>query len=169
MPRADLDVQFNRIEQMVTEMTQFVPSSMIGATQFRADLAGLLVVSIAACYETCVKETLITHATKQHSAFGNFASNNYKKINSKISIGDLHNYASTFNVSKRFNETLSKRKKVINDKTGINIESCYKQILSWRHDFAHAGVRNTTIEEAVRTHRIAKRVLYSFDEAFNGG
>lgn len=63
MPRADLDVHFNRIELLVTEMDSFVPISLSGSTQFRADLAGLLVVTMAASYETCVKETLISHAS----------------------------------------------------------------------------------------------------------
>jgi hypothetical protein len=170
MPRADLDLHFNRIEQLVAEMRQFVPSEIVEAAQFRADLAGLLVVSMAASYESCVKETLVTFATNQHIVFGNFTSNNYKKLNSRISIGDLHQYATTFDdgVGNRFKSLLDKRKRRIDARIGKNIESSYKQILSWRHDFAHAGIRNTTIEEAVITHRLAKRVLYTFDEAFNG-
>ena len=170
MPRVDLDIHLNRIEQLASEMDQFVPNSITGITQFRADLAGLLVVLIAASYESCVKETLITCATRHHVAFGSFANNNYKKLSSKIAIDDLFRYASTFDeaVCDKFKKLVSQRKKVINDRLGKNIESCYKQILSWRHDFAHAGIRNTTIEEAMSTHRFAKRILYSFDEAFNG-
>jgi hypothetical protein len=170
MSRADLDVHFDRIDQLVNEMTLFVPSSMIGAGQFRADLAGLLVVSIAASYESCVKDILITYATGHHVAFGTFTLNNYKKLNSRIAVSDLHQYSSLFddNVAIKFKDILADRKKRIDQRIGKNIETCYKQILSWRHDFAHAGIRNTTIEEAMTTHRIAKRVLYSFDEAFNG-
>jgi hypothetical protein len=170
MPRADLDVHFNRIEQLVNEMSQFVPSTQGSAAQFRADLAGLLVVLIAASYESCVKETLVSYAAKHHIAFGNFALNNYKKLNSKISIGDLHKYTATFddNVRDRFKALLSSRKNRLNTRIGKNIESSYDSILLWRHAFAHAGIRNTTIEEAIATHRLAKRILYSFDEAFNG-
>lgn len=170
MSRADLDVHFDRIEQLVKEMTQFVPSDLIGAGQFRADLAGLLVVSIAASYESCVKDTLITYATRHHVAFGTFTLNNYKKLNSRIAVSDLHQYSSLFDdgVATRFKAILASRKKRIDERIGKNIEACYKQILSWRHDFAHAGIRNTTIEEAMATHRVAKRVLYSFDEAFCG-
>lgn len=52
------------------------------------------------------------------------------------------------------------------DRKGVNIETSYEQILDWRHDFAHARGRNTTIEEAVKTHTSGKRVLYLFDDAF---
>ena len=170
MPRADLDVHFNRIGQLVAEMRQFVPSDVVGAAQFRADLAGLLVVSMAASYENCVKETLVTFASGRHAAFGNFTSNNYERLNSRISIRDLHRYAGIFDdgVRDRFKTLLDQRKRRIDARIGKNIESSYTQILNWRHDFAHAGVRNTTIEEAMVTHRLAKRVLYAFDEAFNG-
>lgn len=170
MPRADLDVHFNRIEQLVAEMRRFVPGDVVETAEFRADLAGLLVVSMAASYENCVKETLVTFASSHHSAFGNFTSNNYKRLNSRISIGDLYRYAGTFDddVRDKFINLLDNRKKKIDFRIGKNIETSYKQILSWRHDFAHAGIRNTTIEEAMTTHRLAKRVLYVFDEAFNG-
>jgi hypothetical protein len=170
MPRADLDVHFKRIEQLVAEMRQFVPSDVVGVAQFRADLAGLLVVSMAASYESCVKETLVTFASSRHATFGNFTSNNFKRLNSRIAIHDLHRYAETFDdgVRDRFKTLLDQRKRKIDSRIGKNIESSYTQILNWRHDFAHAGIRNTTIEEAVITHRLAKRVLYSFDEAFNG-
>jgi hypothetical protein len=170
MSRADLDLQFNRIEQLVAEMRQFVPSDIVGVAQFRADLAGLLVVSMAATYENCVKETLVAYASRHHIAFGNFAANNYAKLNSRISISDLHGYARTFDngVRDRFKQLLDRRKRKIDRKIGKNIEASYEQILSWRHAFAHAGTRNTTIEEAMATHRLGKRVLYTFDRAFNG-
>lgn len=168
MPRADLDIHFDRIEKLVIEMEQFVPPAAKGVAGFRADLAGLLVVTIAASYESCVKETLVSYAGRHHVAFANFATNNYKKLNSRIAINDLHGYTGTFddNVSTRFKALLNDRRKRIDARIGKNIESAYKQMLSWRHDFAHAGIRNTTIEEAVATHRLAKRVLYAFDDAF---
>jgi hypothetical protein len=163
MPRADLDSRFKRIDQLAAEIYQFVPAAQVGITQFRADLAGLLVVLISASYEACVKDTLVTFATKHHSAFGVFTINNYKKLNSKITIDDLYRYAATFDqdIHDRFKNLVTQRKMKINRRVGKNIESCYKQILSWRHDFAHAGLRNTTVEEALATHRLSKRILYS--------
>lgn len=170
MPRADLDVHFNRIEELVTEMQRFVPSGAVGVAQFRADLAGLLVVSVAASYESCVKETLLTFASGHHAAFGNFTFNNYKRLNSRIRVNDLRRYARTFDdgVRSRFEILLDQRKQKIDARIGKDIKSSYEQILNWRNAFAHAGIRNTTIEEAISTHRLAKRVLYAFDEAFNG-
>ena len=170
MPKADLDLRFNRIEQLVAEMREFVPNGAVEAAEFRADLAGLLVVSMAASYESCVKDTLVTYATNHHTAFGNFASNNFARLNSRVAVRDLYQYARTFDdgIHDRFKQLLDRRRRKIDRLIGKNIETSYGQILSWRHDFAHAGIRNTTIEEAMITHRLAKRVLYTFDRAFNG-
>lgn len=169
MARADLTVHFDRIERLVNEMDAFVPKDYKGVTEFRADLAGLLVVSIAASYESCVKETLVNYASNCHTLFGQFTANNFEKLNSKIAVSDLNRYTKLFDtgINKKFKSNLSRRKERIDKRIGRNIESSYEQILSWRHDFAHAGLRNTTIEEALITHRLAKRVLYAFDEAFS--
>lgn len=168
MARSDIDDILVRVEQLALEIESFVPGDPRNV-QFRADLAGLLVVAIVASYESCVKETLINFASKHHTAFGNFAQNHFKKLNSRISLSDLNGYASSFDgqVHSRFGYLLKKRKDKLNARIGRDFISAYKQLLSWRHDFAHAGTRNTTVEEALATHRLAKRVLYVFDEAFS--
>jgi hypothetical protein len=162
MPRADLDLQFSRIDDLITEINGLVPSGSYRAVQFRADLAGLLVVAMAATYETCVKEVLYEYANRH-------ALRNYEKLNSRVQIRDLKKYCELFDpaIQVRFKSRLAAKKKSLLDRVGKNIETSYEQILSWRHDFAHAGIRQTTIEEAAATHRVGKRILYIFDDAFH--
>ena len=71
-----------RIDVLVSEIQQFVPPETKGSADFRGDLGGLLVVSIASSYESCVKETLVNYAASCHLKFGEFASKNYEKLNS---------------------------------------------------------------------------------------
>lgn len=167
MSRSDIDQILVRVEDLAREIENFVPVDSKNV-QFRADLAGLLVVAIVASYESCVKETLTNFASRHHEKFGIFAQNHFKKLNSRISLSDLSGYASTFDssVHSKYGQLLKSRKERIDKKIGKNITSAYTQILSWRHDFAHAGTRNTTVEEALAMHTLAKRVLYVFDEAF---
>ncbi|WP_426163803.1 HEPN domain-containing protein [Sandarakinorhabdus sp. DWP1-3-1] len=150
-------------------MDLFVPASMRGVTAFRADLAGMLVVSIAAAYESCVKDTMITHAARFNVEFENFTAKNYEKLNSRISVKDLKNYTKMFDptIHEKFRLTLVRRKALMLRITGKSIESEFENILSWRHAFAHAGTRVTTIEEAANTHRIARIVIFSFFDAFH--
>ncbi|PHR20869.1 MAG: hypothetical protein COA41_04215 [Sphingopyxis sp.] len=168
MTRNEVQEYLNKIDDLTREINQHVPDSGPSSTIFRADLAGLLVVSIASTYETCVKETLISYANGHHQAFGNFATNNFSKMNSKINIGDLHKYTKLCDssISTKFKDGLKARKNLLYERIGKDIVEAYNQILSWRHDFAHAWIRNTTIEEAMSTHHLAKRVLYEFAQSF---
>lgn len=168
MARSDMDEILRRSTSLGDEIKEFVsydPKSI----QFRADLAGLLVVAMAASYETCVKETLVGFATKTHSEFGNFIQNHYEKLNSRISLSDLFKYTKTFDarINARFRTLINSRKDRLLSKTGIDFTASYQKILDWRHAFAHTGARNTTVEEALQTHLYAKRVPYLFHEAFN--
>lgn len=167
MSRSDVDQILSKADDLADEVIQFVPFEA-KTTKFRADLAGLLVVSMAASYETCVKETLNNFASSHHPKFATFTQNHFSKLSSKVSIRDLYSYTKTFDqdVHDKFSKSLKRKKDAISTRIGLDFTKCYEQILSWRHDFAHAGIRNTTIEEAIKTHRMAKRVLYIFDDSF---
>ena len=168
MARRDIDEILSRIEHLAADINTNVPN-IPKNIQFRADLAGLLVVAVVASYETCVKETLMNYAHRYHIKFGKFTQNQFKKLNSRISISDLNGYANNFDESvyDRFRNKITKRKDQINNRVGRDLTTSYTQMLRWRHDFAHSGTRNTTVEEALLTHKFAKRVLYIFDDAFS--
>lgn len=170
MARTDLDIHLSKIDALIKEINDIAPadSASYKVVQFRSDLACLLVVAMAATYESCVKNILFDHANNHHAAFGSFASRNFEKLNSRIRISDLMKYCELYDpsIKVKFKNILSKKKSSILNRIGKNIESSYEQILDWRHDFAHAGIRNTTIEEAASTHALAKRVLYLFDKSF---
>lgn len=163
----ELSDQFLRIDKLVQEMDQFVPPENRGVAEFRADLAGMLVVTIAAMYETCVKTSMVSYAARHGREFEGFTERNYKKLSSKIALNDLRRYARTFDerICRRFDEIFDRRRKTVVKLTGKNPASQLDQILSWRHDFAHAGLRQTTINEAIATHRLASVVIVSYHKA----
>lgn len=168
MPRPDVDAQLSRIDSLVLEINSQVPTSGYANVQFRADLAGLLVVAMAATYENCVKEILFSFASRNHPNFGAFTQRQYEKLNSKIRVNDLKKYCELFDpaICAKFKTSLSDKKSKLMDRANVNIETSYEQILNWRHDFAHTGARSTTIEEATKMHRYGKRIIYLFDQAF---
>ncbi|WP_281171947.1 HEPN domain-containing protein [Leisingera daeponensis] len=166
----DLYDHFSRIDKLVFEMDQFVPAENRGVTEFRADLAGMLVVTIAAMYETCVKSTMVSYAARHGREFEGFTERNFSKLSSKIGHNDLRRYARTFDhrICEKFDTILDRRRKLTVKLAGKNPIKQLDQILSWRHDFAHAGLRQTTIGEAIATHRLASVVILSYHNAFNG-
>jgi hypothetical protein len=157
-----------KIDDLINEINIVAPAESIPHISFRSELAGLLVVAIAATYETCVKEIIIDYARFKHADFGGFAKNNFSKINSRISPKDLSNYCYTFseNLGKKFDSTISKKRKRISTATNVNFEKRYEQLLRWRHEYAHAAIKSTTIEEAQKYNRFAKHVLYAFEDTF---
>lgn len=170
MPPEELRDHFSRINSLVEEMNRFAPEGLRGSNEFRADLAGMLVVTIAAMYETCVKVTMVSYASKYGREFEGFTDRNFSKLSSKITHQDLRRYAATFDerVRDKFDEILDRRRKLTVRLTGRNPIKQLDQILHWRHDFAHAGLRQTTIGEAIATHRLASVVILSFHSAFQG-
>lgn len=169
MPRSDLDIHFNKIDKLLKEIESLVPNENVSLVQFRSDLAGLLVVAIAATYENCVKEILYEHANQYHIAFGDFAYRNFERLNSKIKVNNLEDYCKLYNDSifNEFRKNIKTKKSLILQKTRKNIVQSYEQILNWRHDYAHALISNITIEDAAAMHLLGKRVIYIFDNAFS--
>lgn len=169
MPRENVDAQLHRVDVLSRDITSQIPANRLELSDFRAELAGLLVVSMASSYENSVKEILVGYAACRHVDFEYFASQSFSKLNSRISYDDLSRYAKHFgaHVHASFDTAFKQRRDRIYNRTKMDIKSCYSQILSWRHDYAHSGIRNTTVEEAIVFHRYAKRVLYCFDEALS--
>lgn len=146
----------------VTTIVSAAPADL----DFRADLAGLLIVSFVSSYENAVKKILIIYADSHNEQFSFFVEKQFDKINSKISLGDLRSYAKKFDevLEQKFDNELLRVKQRLG---GQPVETWYEQLLQWRHAFAHAGQRMTTIEEVFKAHQFAKYVLFAFYKAFS--
>lgn len=168
MRRLEIDPYLKKVDKLIQEMNDHAPRTKVNSIEFRADLAGLLVVTIASTYESCVKEIMTAYAASHSDAFSNYISKNYDRLNSRISSGDLFKYTKLFgeDIHRQYKRLIIKRTENINIRYRKDITSCYSLILSWRHDYAHAWKKQTTIEEAAETHKIAKHVIYMFNDAF---
>lgn len=164
-----IPIHLGRIESLYLEIQLHIPEGTKGAAVLRADIAGMYVVTIAAMYENCIKDIMTSYAAKHDARFEYFTNKTTSRLNSRIRPGDLSKYCENFSseIQENFKLALKRRKDRIRKSTGRNIDGSFEQILSWRHDFAHAGNRNTTVEEAMATHRYAKHVILAFAEAFD--
>ena len=171
MIRGEVDQYFQNISAIESHANRFAPITMRGVLEFRAELGGLLTVAIASSYENAVKGVLIDYSSRHHHEFGAFVERNFEKLNSKVSIGDLYRYAEVAGpvVSSAFKQKHKRYKALCLRFARVNIDESYKQILRWRHAYAHAGQKSTSLEEAFRKHEEAKRILYGFASAFERG
>lgn len=177
MSMRDISKLISEMNGMISEIDNYVPKGAPKNDHFRAELSGLLIVSLAATYENCVKEIIIEHAEKYHPAFGQYAEKQYDKLNSRVSLSDLNGYANKLghDLNRKFNHELFKAEKRINPNPPITdngpkyhkfmIVKSYHRLLDCRHAFAHSRQKTTTIEEATEMNRIGRFVLLCFARA----
>lgn len=170
----------SEIKTLVENINSFVPAGRPRNNTFRSDLSGLLIVSLAALYENCVKEIIVSYTESHHPAFGRYAEKQYEKLNSKIDLNDLYGYASKLDggIKIKFNHELLKAERRITlnvpcDRDGnpnymkFTIVKQYKELLQLRHAFAHARQRTTTMEDAVKLHKKGRFVILAFARALS--
>ncbi|HBM9032183.1 TPA: hypothetical protein L0132_003957 [Escherichia coli] len=168
----------SEIKDLVDNIDTFVPQGAPKNNYFRSDLSGLLVVSLAATYENCVKDIIIEHAENYHPAFGRYAEKQYERLNSRVNLNDLYGYVKKLgqHLKLQFNQELLKAERRITrnpamDDNGtprynkFQIVKEYHRLLDSRHAFAHARQTSITIQEAYRMHRYARFVILAFSRA----
>lgn len=153
-----------RADELIKNVVSHAPAPNPMTDDFRADLAGMLCVSCAAQYENCVKIIMIQHAKSYHGKFGGFVERHYTKLNSKINRDDLESYADVFDPScaSAFKSLVDASENRIALRTKNSVKGSYANLLRWRHNFAHSGVRSSTLEEVQRAHLFGKRVIHCF-------
>lgn len=168
MKRSDVIAYTEGINKVAEHSERFAPANLRGVNEFRAELGGLLTVLVASSYENIVKQVLVDYASRHNDTFGRFTESAFDRLDSRIKVADLHKYCKHggLKVSVSFKRILGHRRELYQTISRVEMEKSYERLLKWRHAYAHAGVKNTTIEEAMRTHREALPVLFAFAEAF---
>ena len=49
----------------------------------------------------------------------------------------------------------------------LSAKTSFENLIDWRHEFAHAGKRLATLEEAVATEKIARKIIWALDEVMS--
>lgn len=127
---------------------------------------GFVAVSAVTVYEVSVKQLLNDFATETHPMLGNFASVYFDKLNARIQRDDIEKYL------RHLGESYSERFKVLLDEKENeygregSIKESYKNLLTWRHEFVHAGrlPNQATFEEAIKAYHLGKKVLIALKE-----
>lgn len=156
---------FVRIDALFQELNLLAPESDMKKRKIRNEFSGLMVVSLAATYENCVKTILINYADFYHDKFSHQVERKYNYLNSRIKYETLKEYLSHFDGDVHYFEA---KTRAISSKLRNEINKTYDQILNWRHSYAHAHNNATSLNDAYKAHRYAKYVLYTFEDALLG-
>jgi len=155
----------SKIDKLYADLDRLAPLGKKETREIRSEFAGLLVVSLAATYENCVKKVLISYADLFHEKFSRQIENKYSYLNSKIKKPSLIEYLDHFDgSSSHFEEKI----KYYDGKMRSDIVKNYEQLITSRHSYAHANKVTISLEAAYKNHRIGKYVLYAFEESLIG-
>ncbi len=165
MKQSCISVFFEKIDVLFQELNEIAPESDVKKRNIRNEFSGLIVISLAATYENCVKTILINYADFYHDKFSHQVERKYSYLNSRIKFETLKEYVSHFDGDTSYFEQ-KVRKYSLRLRNEIN--KTYDQILNWRHHYAHAHNNVTSLNDAYKAHRYAKYILYSFEDALLG-
>ena len=168
--RQEIEPYLQRIDHLAHNIQENFPDTLDPTTlEFRTELTGLLLVSIVANYENCIKKVLSTFASNHSSQFEKYVNKKYEKLNSQIRQDDLGRYYKHFepnNSNKKFSTILKEYDASIKQSSNKSIIEQYGNILEQRHIFAHSGQTSTTLEEVIPAHQLAKNVICVFYDVF---
>jgi RiboL-PSP-HEPN len=154
---------FAHADAIVAHLNGVVPT--LGNPLLEAKYVGFITVAAVTVYELAIKEIFIEFAKKKHTAFGNFTEKFFERLNGRIKTKELReNYIKGFGEKYvlRFDKQLEKEAKAYLTLHKRDIRSSYGNIITWRHDFAHAGKinANATYSEAALAYEEGKVVIH---------
>ena len=110
-----------------------------------------------------IKDILISFADKKHKVLGAFVRSRCERMNGRILLDSLKSdYVSPLGVKykERFDRKVKERANAILQANRRDIRASYKNIILWRHDFAHAAaIGNATWAEVVQAYGDGKEIL----------
>lgn len=132
---------------------------------------GFYSVSAATVIELSVKNIVVDFAKRNNSIFGGYVSSKYERLNAKVSLSDLDSHLAPFgsSYSRRFKRLLHRVDEIGLQKNRSSMKASYGNLLSCRHQFAHAGIvpANSTYEEVKRGFEAGKVVLACLEKSLS--
>lgn len=126
---------------------------------------GFLSVCATTVYELAIKEIFINFATAKHNTFGSFTEKHFSRLNGRIRLPDLRGeHIARFGdkYRKRFDRELDRLESQSLLNQGVSVKSRYGNVITCRHDFAHAGSipQTMTFSEIIDSYESGKDVIH---------
>ena len=125
---------------------------------------GFVAVACVTVFELAIKEIIVSFADKKHQVLGTFVRNRCERMNGRIQIDALkQDYISPLGVKykERFERKVTERATLTLRARHRDIRVSYRNIILWRHSFAHAGAvgANATWAEVVQAYEDGKEIV----------
>lgn len=126
---------------------------------------GFVAVAAVTVYELAIKDIFYEFAKMKHNVFGNFVFKHFERINGRIKLDNLRRtYIERFGIQYlvRFDTKLDVLDNISIHRGDGSIKETYNNIITWRHQFAHAGKipSTATYEEVTKAYSNGKGVIH---------
>lgn len=126
---------------------------------------GFVAVAAVTVYELAIKDIFIEFCTNKHKVFGSFSRSHFERINGRIKSKTIRDeYIRWFGEKyvNRFNRIIDQAEQESLRNNRISIRSSYGNIITWRNEFAHAGIVPSTVTylEVVNSYEAGKEVIH---------
>ncbi|MBB5315821.1 HEPN domain-containing protein [Tunturibacter empetritectus] len=134
-----------------------------------AKYVGFVAVACVTVFEMAIKEILTTFADKKHQVLGSFIRHSCERMNGRIQLDSLKpNYIFPLGLKykERFDKKIDQTARTTLRTQRRDIRASYKNIILWRHGFAHSATIGTaTWTEVVQAYEDGKEIIRCLHES----
>jgi hypothetical protein len=149
-------------DQLITHFSTVIPT--IHDSYLVSRYTGMVAVVGVTSYELAVKDIFIEFARLKHKVLEACTRDYFDRLNARIMYRSLHKeYAFHFGIKyqTKFRKKIRDTEKRLLRSQGKSILTCYNNLITWRHQFAHEGIlpNTATFQEAVDCYEFGKNVI----------
>ena len=155
--------QFAHADAVMTHLAGFVPG--LCDPQLQQKYIGFASVAAITVYELAIKDIFVDFASKKHVVLEEFVKTFFRRINGRVSPDVIvGKYVPHFGVkyTNRYKKRLKSESAHYLRKNKRDFVNSYRNLLTWRHNFVHAGQLTTTVTfaEVVQAYEDGKHLIH---------
>ena len=155
-------VHFSHADEVIKHLSSILPS--VNDPFLKAKYVGFVSVAAVTVYELAIKSIFLDFSKNENKILNCFTEKYFERINGRIKIKAIQDdYLTKFGdiYLNSFNKEIEISKINFLKTNKRDFQSAYKNLIEWRHQFAHQGTINTTatFEEVVQAYEDGKFVI----------
>lgn len=153
---------FSHADEVISHLNSILPS--VNDPYLKAKYVGFVSVAAVTVYELAIKSIFLDFSKKENKILNCFTERYFERINGRIKIKAIQDdYLTKFGdiYLNSFNSEIEVSKINFLRANKRDFQAAYKNLIEWRHQFAHQGTINitATFEEVVQAYEDGKFVI----------
>ena len=161
---------FSHADDVIEHLKSILPS--VNDPLLKSKYVGFVSVAVVTVYELAIKTIFLDFSKSENKVLNCFTEKYFERINGRIKIKAIQDdYLTKFGdvYLSYFNDEISETRTTFLKENKRDFLAAYKNLIEWRHQFAHQGTTNTTatFEEVVQAYEDGKFVIKCLAKAMD--